>query len=241
MCEFSRKLVVWMDHELGRDEAAEVEQHVAACTECRSCVAEFKRVSGEFSAYCDALAQSKGRGRTARREPILWATAAAVVLAAIFAYPRRQVSPIPQPEDTTVAMSKASRDSTRDSSAKPATNEVEAGTAAISPLPANTRRTHGNRLVANRGAACCSLTTMRGATANAAAAATPSVTAHNANWIANEPSVQIAFPAAAMFPPGAVPEGINFVADLSIGADGSVQQVRLQPQVFEPERRSSQP
>jgi hypothetical protein len=41
------------------------------------------------------------------------------------------------------------------------------------------------------------------------------------------PAIQIAIPADAMFPPGAVPAGVNFVANLSL-ADGSLQEVRLQ-------------
>jgi anti-sigma factor RsiW len=40
-------------------------------------------------------------------------------------------------------------------------------------------------------------------------------------------AIQIAIPAEAMFPPGAVPNGINFIADLRIAPDGSVRQVRL--------------
>jgi|SRR5215471_3419474 len=40
-------------------------------------------------------------------------------------------------------------------------------------------------------------------------------------------AIQIAIPAEAMFPPGAVPNGINFIADLGIAPDGSVKQVRL--------------
>jgi hypothetical protein len=39
--------------------------------------------------------------------------------------------------------------------------------------------------------------------------------------------VQIAIPAEAMFPPGAAPNEMNFIAELTIAADGSVQQVRL--------------
>jgi hypothetical protein len=50
----------------------------------------------------------------------------------------------------------------------------------------------------------------------------------NANWALAEPSIQIAIPVEAMFPPGAVPEGITFIADLSVAADGSVQGLRLQ-------------
>ena len=40
-------------------------------------------------------------------------------------------------------------------------------------------------------------------------------------------AIQIAIPAEAMFPPGAMPAGVNFIADLRIAPDGSVQQVRL--------------
>jgi anti-sigma factor RsiW len=50
-----------------------------------------------------------------------------------------------------------------------------------------------------------------------------------ANWLPAEPAVQIAIPAEAMFPPGAVPEGMKFIAELSIGPDGSVEQLRLRP------------
>ena len=40
-------------------------------------------------------------------------------------------------------------------------------------------------------------------------------------------TIQIAIPAEAMFPPGAMPNGIKFIADLKIAPDGSVKQVRL--------------
>ena len=40
-------------------------------------------------------------------------------------------------------------------------------------------------------------------------------------------TIQIAIPAEAMFPPGAMPAEVNFIADLRIAPDGSVQQVRL--------------
>jgi hypothetical protein len=46
-------------------------------------------------------------------------------------------------------------------------------------------------------------------------------------WQPTETAVQIAIPADAMFPPGAMPKGMNFIAELSIALDGSVQQVRL--------------
>ncbi len=51
--------------------------------------------------------------------------------------------------------------------------------------------------------------------------------AQEAKWQPAESAVQIAIPAEAMFAPGAVPKGLNFVAELSIAPDGSVRQVRL--------------
>ena len=41
-------------------------------------------------------------------------------------------------------------------------------------------------------------------------------------------SIQITIPADAMFPPGAIPEGVTFVANVSMASDGYVQNLRLQ-------------
>jgi hypothetical protein len=49
-----------------------------------------------------------------------------------------------------------------------------------------------------------------------------------ANWAMANPAIQIAIPADSMFPPGAVPEGVTYVANLSL-TDGSLQGIRLQP------------
>src|SRR5258708_25803859 len=49
----------------------------------------------------------------------------------------------------------------------------------------------------------------------------------NANWVSFEPAIQIAIPVEAMFPPGAVPQGITFLANLSIAADDAVPALRL--------------
>ena len=50
-----------------------------------------------------------------------------------------------------------------------------------------------------------------------------------ATWPSSERRIEIAIPAEAMFPPGAVPEGVSFIADVSIAADGSAQRLRLRP------------
>lgn len=57
--------------------------------------------------------------------------------------------------------------------------------------------------------------------------AVPPVRERGVKWQPTETAVQIAIPAEAMFPPGAMPKGMNFIAELSIAPDGSVQQVRL--------------
>jgi anti-sigma factor RsiW len=57
--------------------------------------------------------------------------------------------------------------------------------------------------------------------------AVPPVAERTVKWQLPETAVQIAIPAEAMFPPGAMPNGMNFIAELSIASDGSVKQVRL--------------
>ena len=55
------------------------------------------------------------------------------------------------------------------------------------------------------------------------------VQVQSAEWMPYEPAVQITIPAENMFAPGAIPAGVSFIADLSIGADGSPQRLRLRP------------
>ena len=55
----------------------------------------------------------------------------------------------------------------------------------------------------------------------------PPIQERAVEWRSTETAVQITIPADAMFPPGAMPKGMNFIAELSIAPDGSVQQVRL--------------
>jgi hypothetical protein len=63
----------------------------------------------------------------------------------------------------------------------------------------------------------------------------------NAYYLTDEPVIQIAIPADEMFPPGAVPEGMHFAADLAIAADGSAEGLRLRPRLAGFERRTTQP
>jgi hypothetical protein len=68
-------------------------------------------------------------------------------------------------------------------------------------------------------------------------ATTPGTPRQTTNWQPTERAIQISIPAESMFPPGAVPPGVNFIADLSIAADGSAEQIRLRPRLMEVQRR----
>jgi hypothetical protein len=59
--------------------------------------------------------------------------------------------------------------------------------------------------------------------------ARPRMQAQNAAWVPDVPMISIAIPADALFAPGAIPDGIDFLADLSIAADGSPRGLRLRP------------
>lgn len=56
------------------------------------------------------------------------------------------------------------------------------------------------------------------------------------NWPSVDSAVQIAIPAESLLPPGAVPQGLAFVADLTIAPDGSPQGLHLEPQLIQFER-----
>jgi hypothetical protein len=60
------------------------------------------------------------------------------------------------------------------------------------------------------------------------------------NWPSAEAAIQIAIPAEAILPPGAIPEGVNFLADVTIAADGSAEGLRLRPRLFGFQRRTIQ-
>jgi hypothetical protein len=49
------------------------------------------------------------------------------------------------------------------------------------------------------------------------------------DWQPPEPTFEIAIPAEAMYPPGAVPEGMSFIVDVRLSGDGSAQQFRMRP------------
>jgi anti-sigma factor RsiW len=180
MCDFSGRLVAWMDRELPDSEAADVERHVRDCSECRRRVETYEQVSRAFVAHCHAVVEGTTRRRP-RWVPVLAsAIAAAAVVFLVFQPASVKQFPVRPPM----------------TDASPAI--------VLETAPKAVKTVH-----------------RRDGTARAKT--------RNANWALSEPAIQIAIPVEAMFPPGAVPEGITFIADVSIAADGSVQGLRLRP------------
>jgi hypothetical protein len=185
MCDFSGRLIAWMDCELEANEAAVLGRHVRACAECRERVAAYEDMTRGFAAYCDVVLETatvaKIHGKLPRWVPVVAGAAAVAVVVLVMASPPRSVKPIPAVPRVAEAR-------------PPIALEIATN------MPNSVQRRH--------------------------AAAHRKTQA--SNWAVAEPAIQITIPGDAMFPPGAVPEGVNFVANLSL-ADGSVQGLRLQP------------
>lgn len=211
MCDVSGKLIAWLDRELPAEEAAEVARHLADCSECRSSVDAYKRVSREIEAYCDLAFESGTRPREISWGPVAAGAGAVAALVALFlAMPHRHVIPHAfHPPQAAVAASPA----------------IVATAVPVSVSP-TTQRVHRRQDV----------TPESSQNSNAAP-----VQNQNAYLPPNEPMIQIAIPADEMFPPGAVPEGIHFVADLTIAADGSAERLRLRPRLAGFERSTTLP
>jgi Putative zinc-finger len=193
MCDFSGKLIAWLDHELAEGEARGLERHVQSCAECRLRADAYQEVSRAFDAFCENAMASNTRRKLPLWAPVLAGVAVAAV-ALLLALPRpRATQPAVRPQ-----------------------------LAAVSPVvmvetaPAPVKRAYRRRVV-------------------------PPAQRQVANRLPPEPSIEIAFPADAMFPPGAVPEGVNFIAEVSVGPDGMAHGLRLQPQLAKLERRSNLP
>jgi hypothetical protein len=180
MCEYSEKLVAWLDRELPADEAARLERHLRGCSECPRRIAAYADVSTALAGYCDSvMAASSTRRPSWSLLAGAGAVAAALLIFSILPHPPSGRPTIPPPA---LAIT-------------PPAIAFEQAPMAVRNVPR--RRVGKPALVQN---------------------ATQRL-----------PEIEIAIPAEALFPPGAAPEGFQFVADISIGADGSAQSLRLRP------------
>jgi anti-sigma factor RsiW len=314
----SGKLMAWLDGELPNAEAAAVERHVRACTECTTRAAAYRQTSMEFAAYCEgcceavlaapalqvsaplahaaaraeggrgvlaepAISRSVARGGAAGRgiprPAVGWAAAgaaAAVAVLLLVALPRARRDAVPARAQASAANAAGAGASANAAAEVRARKNGPTAAVAAQGIDVHGMDTPGpaapNLAAANVGAANLTTTKLNGqglgrprlhahntiatrpttarggrtgavmlAAANtrpAAVAGTPAAivpapfagnSANVTSWIPAEPAIQIAIPAAAMFPPGAVPDGLTFIADVTIAADGSAQRLRLRP------------
>jgi anti-sigma factor RsiW len=217
MCDFAERLTAWVDKELPDDEAAGVERHLHDCPECRDRVDAYRQVSSAFDrycdAYCDAVTASKpGSKLTRRLLTISGGVAVAAAVAIFFLLVRWRVHPsVPSAAPEPTIINVAK--------APPPAHPAPPAPVVIRPV-ARTERRKGAEQVKQ---------------------AVAQRQSEDTGWPASEPAVEIAIPADAFFPPGAVPEGVGFTADVTFAPDGSAQQVRLRPQLTEFERRPTRP
>ena len=165
MCEYSGKLIAWLDRELPAEEAAKVERHVAQCTECRRAARSFEEVSGAFMACYEAAMAVQPSRKTSMWTIGGMAAAAAILAAILLAEPRADkllVHIPPAPPAPAMAFERPS-----------------------TPIVITRMRRHA-----------------------AAPAPIPR------QWIAVEPTVEVELPGDGLFPPGAVPQGFSFIADV---------------------------
>jgi hypothetical protein len=209
MCDYSRKLIAWIDRELPEGESADLERHVAECAECREQLVSLERASRAFNAYCEATFAAATRRKLPRSLPAAGAAAgiaAAAAIVAVFMLPRQHVALVP------LAVPPAAE--------APQTPLEQSQRQCASVRPG---RSHNNRRVS-------------ATEASARASHERSLSSFPA-----ELPIQIAIPADAMFPPGAVPPGMSFTAELTISADGSPERLGLRPRLAGFERRANQP
>jgi anti-sigma factor RsiW len=163
MCEYSGRLVAWLDGELAEEEATNVEWHLGQCAECRVVVSAYEEVSGAFlSCYESTLACAPRRSLRWMGAIVAGAAAAAVILLAIVLWPQRaeRLQLLPPLVAPAPAMAFV----------RPSVKVADVPVSHVRPA----------RQV----------------------------------WISLEPTVEVALPADAFFPPGAVPEGFSFIADV---------------------------
>jgi len=182
MCEFSLKLVAWMDGELPADEMAALDRHVDECAECR---AESERFRAASQAFAECVQSAPWPNRFNRRWLVVPAAIAAG-LAVAFLLPLR---------------------AHRERQPIAATSKAE---------PVEIAQT-----VESRRTIPAIATKYRKRPVRPVQVQTP--------WTPVEPTVEVMIPADAIFPPGALPEGVDFVADLRLATNGSSASLALRP------------
>jgi putative zinc finger protein len=236
MCDFSGKLIAWMDGELRESDAADVERHVSACGDCRELLAAYQQASGAFEAFCEATFAAGTRRAGVPRRALVACVAAAAAIAVLLLWPLERVAESP------ARLAPAAR--TRHAAEEGADGRTVEAPAAISAraqaaLPA--ARTGNNANKARRTYASQASPKQRPGSKGQITPTSEPSPRQSADAFPAGPPIQIDISADAMFPPGVLPQGMVFSADLTISADGSPERLRLRPQLAGFERRTDQP
>ena len=239
MCECSEKLIAWMDGERADGEAAAVQQHLEGCPACQSCLASYRLASASFAEYCDAATASVVAPRARLKVP-RWAFAAAAAASAValvlFVPKHGTMSPASARENA--AANQSTPRSLAPAPASPALAPIDpaaVGEVHSSAAPAAERRP-GNLAVFPRRAKSEHV-----ATSGLSVRPVANVPVRSEGSPAGEPAIEIAFSSDSIFPAGAMPEGVSFVAEVTLAADGSAEQMRLQPRLVEFQERKVRP
>jgi hypothetical protein len=199
-----------------------MERHLRECAPCRGQLDAYRQASDAFEAYSSACADaavSAKRGRISMRpaRAVSAAAAIAAMVAAFFLFtPRIRRSPVRTAAE--IGSAAGASQPVQTPSKEPARQP-----AAVAPLRAAPRlesskvAEHVRHAVPDRR-----------------------LEAPGSEEDSSLPGVEIAIPADAIFPPGAVPAGVSFTADVTMASDGSAEQIRLRPQLTEFERRGNQ-
>ena len=166
MCEYSGRLIAWLDQELPNEEATNVQWHVGHCAECRKAVSAYEEVSSAFLVCYQAAMAPRPRRRMEWWVAGGVAVAAAILALILLAQPRLEQLSVPLP-------------------LAPHAPAMAFEKSVASPEPAVAVRPQRE----------------------ARAPIHP-------RWMAQEPVVEVALPADALFPPGAVPQGFSFIAEV---------------------------
>ncbi len=235
MCDFSKKLMAWMDGELPDGESAGLERHVSACGECSNLLVTYKGASEAFDVYCEAAFAGETRRRSSRWLPAAVAAgmAAAAVIVAFSILPHQRIAQLP-------------RDASSPAEAPHvAAPPAQTTTMALKPADAMHPNASANNRSPRKYVAAAVPHGRIIARGTGSRELVQSSQARNLGPFLPEPHVEIAIPADAMFPPGAAPPGMSFAADLTISADGSAERLGLRPRLAEFEtkfeRRRNQP
>ena len=96
MCEFSGKLVAWLDRELPDVEADALEQHLERCPECHERAATYREISRTVASYCEVVyseTADKPAGPVPLRRIVGAALAVTAGLALVLLIPKRPMQP----------------------------------------------------------------------------------------------------------------------------------------------------